>query len=345
MPALQLSACLSRNPMTAPILAGEVKPQGVEWAVSGIHPSEMFWRQLKFGDFDVSEMSLASLSIAVSQGQQDWVAIPVFTTRRFFHTGIMVREGAGIQTPKDLVGKRVGVPEYQQTAALWTRGALQHEFGVSPQDMTWFMERPPERSHGGSTAFSPPPGVDLSYIPPSTTMGQMLARGELDAAIVYISDKNLVDRTREDADSVPLLRPLFPDPIAEGIRYYETTGLLPVNHTVVIRAALLEKHPWLALNVYSAFVAAKEAVLRPLLSPPSAKPQPLGHGGALDPFVQVGVLPPAVAAQMTATDPLPYGVQGQSKVFDALSAYLLEQGLVRNQFAVEQLFAESTLDL
>jgi 4,5-dihydroxyphthalate decarboxylase len=345
MPALSLSACLSKNPMTAPLLSGAVSPQAVDWTVSGIHPSEMFWRQLKFGDFDISEMSLSSLSIAASQGQRDWVAIPVFTTRRFFHTGIMVREDAGIERPADLIGKRVGVPEYQQTAALWTRGALQHEFGVAPEQMTWFMERPPERSHGGSTGFVPPPGVDLNYIAPTTTLGEMLAHAELDAAIVYIADKNLVDRSRVGAGAIPRLKPLFPDPVAEGIRYYNSTGLLPVNHTVVIRAALLEKHPWLALNIYSAFVAAKEAALAPLLSPPSATPQPLGHGGTLDPWVQIGVLPSPVAAEISRTDALPYGLQGQSAVFEALATYLVEQGLVPQKFALEQLFAKSTLDL
>lgn len=345
MTDLQLSACFSRNPMTAPILSGAVTAQGVQWAVSGIHPSEMFWRQLKFGDFDISEMSLSSLSIAVSRGMRDWVAIPVFTTRRFFHTGIVVREGAHIEEPADLVGKRVGVPEYQQTAALWTRGALQHEFGVAPEQMTWFMERPPERSHGGSTSFSPPPGVDLTYVPASTSLGEMLATGELDAAIVYIADNNLVDRSRQGAGSIPKVRPLFRDPVAEGIRYYRATGLLPVNHTVVIRAALLEQHPWLALNVYSAFAAAKEAALAPLLTAASATPQPIGHGGTLDPWVQIGVLPPEVAASVTQTDALPYGLQGQSAVFDALSTYLVEQGLVTEKVAVEDLFAKNTLDL
>ena len=132
MGRLQLSACLSRNILTGPIISGQVVPEGIAWQVSALHPSEMFWRQLKFGDFDISEMSLASLCIAADRGVREWVALPIFTTRRFFHTGIVIREGAGIVDPGDMVSKRVGVPEYQQTAAVWARGALLHE--LSPRD-------------------------------------------------------------------------------------------------------------------------------------------------------------------------------------------------------------------
>jgi 4,5-dihydroxyphthalate decarboxylase len=342
MPALQINACMSRNSMTAPLLSGQIVPEAVEWAVSAIHPSEMFWRQLKFGDFDVSEMSLSSLSIAASQGRRDWIAIPVFTSRRFFHTGIVVRGDAGIETPADLIGKRVGVPEYQQTAALWSRGALQHEFGVSAEQLHWFMERPPAKSHGGSTAFTPPPGVELEYIPPTTSMGEMLSRRELDAALVFIADRNLVDRTRPGATALSDLRTLFPDPVAEGVRYYRATGLLPVNHTVVIRASLLEKQPWLALNIYSAFVAAKEAAIAEVVGAPGFG---LRDDGPLAPWVQLGAIAPDVPGQVRSVDALPYGIQGQRHVLDTLETYLVEQGLVKTKVQVDDLFAPSTLDL
>jgi 4,5-dihydroxyphthalate decarboxylase len=332
MPALSLSIALSRNPMTAPILSGAVAAQGIDWRVSALHPSEMFWRQLKFGDFDLSEMSLSSLTIAASQGVRDWVAIPVFTTRRFFHTGIVVRDGAGIDRPQDLAGKRVGVPEYQQTAAVWARAALQHEFGVSPRDLTWLMERPPERSHGGSTSFEPPPGVRLSYIPTDTNIGELLGNGELDAVLVYIADNNLVDRTRKGAGAIRDVRTLFPDPVAEGIRYYTKTGILPVNHVLVARAELLEKHPWVALNVYSAFLEAKRAATAPLAE-------------ELEPWRQIGAIPADVPAVTGEVDPLPYGIAAQATVFRALGEALLEQGLVRQPVDVAGLFAPNTLDM
>jgi 4,5-dihydroxyphthalate decarboxylase len=336
--ALELSAALTRNPMTASIRSGAVVPDGVRWSVTGLHPSELFWRQLKFGDFDISEMSLASLTIAASQGRRDWSAIPVFTTRKFFHAGIVVRDGAGIESPADLAGKRIGVPEYQQTAAVWTRGALQHEFGVSPQQMTWFMERPPARSHGGSTSFRAPAGVDLTYMAPDQTMASMLAAGELDASAYYIADRNLVDRTTTPSTAIGNVRPLFADPVAEGIRYHAKTGLLPVNHTVVIRSTLLDRHPWLALNVYSAFVEAKELALAPVLE--------VGGGDSLlDPWLQLGALSATTAAAIRSTDPLPYGFTAQGGVLDALGEYLVEQGLVTRRIAITELFAPSTRDL
>jgi 4,5-dihydroxyphthalate decarboxylase len=117
MADLQLSVGMASNPRTWPIFDGTIKPDGVDLIPSAVHPSELFWRQLKFGDFDISEMSFSSLIMALANGDDRWVGLPVFTTRRFFHTGILVRKDAGIEKPEDLKGKRVGVPEYQQTAA------------------------------------------------------------------------------------------------------------------------------------------------------------------------------------------------------------------------------------
>ena len=133
-----------------------------------LHPSELFWRQLHFSEFAVSEMSCSSFVIAVERGDTRFVGLPIFTTRRFFHTSILVRRKAGIETPADLSGKRVGVPEYQQTAAVWSRGVLKDDFGVDPKDIEWCMERTPEMSHGGSTGFVPPPGVTVHQIPATT---------------------------------------------------------------------------------------------------------------------------------------------------------------------------------
>ena len=112
MPAspLELSIALSDNERTRPILEGRVAPQGITLVPTMVHPSEMFWRQLRFAEFDVSEMSMSSLIIATSRGDTRWVAIPVFTMRKFFHTSIIVRTDSGIAKPADLRGKRIGVP-------------------------------------------------------------------------------------------------------------------------------------------------------------------------------------------------------------------------------------------
>ena len=258
---LQLSLALSRNPRTEALLDGVIAPHGIRLLGTAIHGSEMFWRQLKFSEFDVSDMSLSSLIAAtVRGGPTEWVALPVFTMRMFFHTGVLVRTDAGIEKPIDLHGKRVGVPEYQQTAALWTRGILRDEFGVEPSQIKWFMERPPEQSHGGATGFAPPPGVDLKYISRDTNIGEMLLKGELDATLLYLNERNLVDRSRADLSNTTVVRRLFPDPKAEAHRYFAKTGIYPINHTLVARRDLLEKHPWIALNLYEAFARAKGAL-------------------------------------------------------------------------------------
>src|ERR1700680_593638 len=140
-PKLELSLALSDNENTRPLLNGSMTAEGIRLIPTAVHPSEMFWRQLKFGDFDVSEMSMSSLLISTARGPTPWLALPVFTTREFFHTRMLVRANAGIATPADMRGKRVGVPEFQQTAAIWGRGVLEHEFGVKPREMEFFMER------------------------------------------------------------------------------------------------------------------------------------------------------------------------------------------------------------
>ena len=346
MPAqtLDLSIVLSVNERTKPILDGRVQPQGIRLIPTGVHPSEMFWRQLKYGDFDVSEMSMASLMIATSQGQRTWAALPVFTTREFFHTRALVRVDAGIEKPQDLKGKRIGVPEYQQTAAVWSRGALQHEFGVKPSDMTWFMERTPEVSHGGATGFTPPPGVTVNRIPATSSIGEMLINGDLDATLLYLTDKNLVDRSRVDLIGSGKVRPLFPNMYGEGRRYHAKTGLYPINHGVVVRRSILEQHPWVALNLFKAFMAAKEMAIQQMTT-------------SLEPYFQTGALGDGMKTeahkdtlgfgfkpQITA-DPLGYGVKSSRTVLETIAAYVHEQGLTKERVKLEDVFWKSTLEL
>src|SRR5580704_4184901 len=232
---VQLSIGITSNPRTWPIIDGTVKPDGIDLIATVLHPSELFWRQLHFSEFAVSEMSCSSFIIAVARGDTRFVGLPIFTTRRFFHTSILVRRKAGIEMPADLKGKRVGVPEYQQTAALWARGVLQHEFGVAPKEIEFWMERPPSHSHGGATGFVPPPGVTVHRIPTEKNIGSMMISGELDATLFYLVDPDLIDRSTADLHRHPDIKLLFPDPLAEGIRYHRKTGLYPINHGMVIR--------------------------------------------------------------------------------------------------------------
>jgi 4,5-dihydroxyphthalate decarboxylase len=327
---LELSIALSENENTRAILDGAIAPDGIKFYATPMHPSEMFWRQLKFGEFDVSEMSMSSMTIATSQGPTPWVMIPVFTTREFFHLRCLVRVASGIKEPADLKGKRVGVPEYQQTAALWSRGVLQHEFGVHPREVEWHMERTPDMSHGGATAFKPPEGVTVRQIPASTNIGEMLVKGELDATLLYLTHQNLVDRSRIDLSNDNRFRPLF-DRKAEAARYYRKTGIYQINHGMVIRRSILERYPWAALNIYNAFKEARSRVLR-------ARDTALHH------HYEPGLIGDDVRRTL-ASDTMAYGVKTNRKVLETVTQYVHEQGLSVRRVGLEELFAPNAMGL
>ena len=328
---LELSIALSDNPRTRPIIEGRVPVEGIRLVPTSVHPSEMFWRQLRYGDFDVSEMSMSTLTILTAQGNRDWVGLPVYTMRKFFHNEIVVRRDSGITTPADLKGKRVGVPEYQQTAAIWSRGVLAHEFGVQPHDMAWFMERNDDRSHGHTTGFSPPPGVSVTPIPGNTNIGEMLLKGELDAVVHYIANNNLVDRSRADVASDSRIRFLFEDREAESARYFKKTGIFPINHAMVMKRSVYERHPWIALNLYAAFANAMEQVRKDSLA-----------WMAL--YYEMGLVDRDVRRTVTKT-PMPYGLKAARPVLETVTRYVHEQGLCPRRVALEEIFAPNTLDL
>ena len=331
MANLQLSVCCSDNPRTRPLIDGRVKPDGIDLHITVAYPSEMFWRQLHFEEFDISEMSLSSLIAAVAAGDTRWVGMPVFTSRRFFHTGILARTDAGIEKPEDLKGKRVGVPEYQQTAALWTRAALQHVYGVTAQDMRWWMERNPEMSHGGATGFKPPAGVEFNYIPPDKSIGSMLVSGELDASVHYLSDANLVDRSRVEMSQQPHIKRLFPDAAAEGRAYYAKTGFFPINHGMVVKRSVYEQYPWVVLNMYRAMLQGKQMIDQQARD-------------AAAPYFETGLLP-SEGREAMQTDLFAYGVQGNKDILPAIPRFSHEQGLTPRVVGLEEIFAKQTLDV
>ena len=331
MSRLQLSIAFVANPRTWPILDGTVQPDGIDLVCNAGNPGEIFWRQLRFGDWDVAEMSFSSLMIAVAKGDDRFVGLPIFTTRRFFHANVLVRRGSGIDRPEDLEGKRVGVTEYQQTAALWTRGALQHEWGVRDRAMEFFMERTPETSHGGATGFMAPEGVTVHQIPKSKNIGDMMLAGELDAALHYRGWASAVNRSNVDLRSHPDIRPLFADPQAEGVRYYGKTGLFPINHGMCIKREIAERHPWVILNLVRAFQRAAEI----------ADQQRLDH---MDSHIEAGLLP--VSARDALKTPLiRHGILANRKVLETAARYSLEQGLTPRLMRLDEVFANSTMDV
>ena len=331
MTDIDLSIALTDNVRTRPVIEGRVRAQGIRFLSSVMTASEMFLRQLKHAEFDVSEMSMSSLLIAVSRGDRRWAALPVYTARSFFHTWGWVRRDRGIESPADLRGKRVGVPEYQQTAAIWARGILWHEFGVAPHEVHWFMERTPDTSHGSATGFTPPPGVTVEKIPASTNIGEMLTDGRLDATLLYLNQPNLVDRSTIDLTACEDVRPLFPDAMAEGRRFFAKTGLYPINHAMVMRRSLLERHPWAAVNIVQAFEAAKAEAARTAL-------------GVLDGFMRTGGLP-ASLARLLRDDPMPYGIRAARPELERIADWVFEQGLSPGRISLEEVFAPSTMSL
>ena len=336
MPKLTLSFVSAYNERVEPLMDGTVEAEGLEFIPTHSHPGETFWRQLKFQEFHVSEMSLSSYLIARSRGA-DMIAIPVFPSRRLFHAEVAYNADSGVKAPADLVGKRIGVAEYQQTAALWTRGVLEHDFGVSQYKVEWYMERSEELSHGGATGFEPPPGISFHRIPADKSLASMLLAREIDAAAVvgpWTRSPSVVDRSSRipgsgDWNRVKLL---FPDRIAETRRFFSKHGFLPANHTYVIRGDIHKQHPWVAFNLYSGFVKAKALAAEKLLE---RIPSGLFFGKEYL----------AMTQEVVGGDPFAYGINANRAMLERLADYSHEQGLTKNKMKIEELFAESTRDL
>jgi 4,5-dihydroxyphthalate decarboxylase len=338
MPKLRLSFVSQFNERVEPLMDGTVEPEGLELIPTYSHPSETFWRQLKYGEFEIAEMSLSSYLIVRSRGPADMVALPVFPSRQLFQTWLAVHVEAGVREPSDLVGKRIGVAEYQQTAALWLRGILEHDFGVSQFKVDWYMERTEELSHGGATGFTPPPGISFHRIPPDRSMASMLVAHELDAAAIntpWARAASILDRSSrlrgQEADWGKV-RPLFADPIAEGTRFLKKHGFMTPNHTYIIRGDVHRTYPWVAFNLYAAFVKAK-ALAREKLA--ERIPSALFFGPEYL----------AMTRTIVGDDPFPYGVAANRPMLERLIDYSYAQGLTARKLKVEELFAESTLGL
>jgi 4,5-dihydroxyphthalate decarboxylase len=336
MSKLTLGFISAFNERVEPLMNGTIEAEGIELIPTYSHPAETFWRQLKFGEFEVAEMSMSSFLIARSQGA-DMIALPVFPSRRLFQTELSYHVDSGITKPEDLADKRLGVAEYQQTAALWIRGILEHDFGVSQYKIHWYMERSEEMSHGAATGFKPPAGISFNRIAPNKSLTSTLLENELDVAHVaspWVLQANALDRSSRIAGKGDWskIKPLFPDRIAEGARFYKQHGFLPVNHAYIIRGDIYKKYPWVAFNLYTGFVKAKALAREQLLERiPSAL-----------------FFAPEYAAmtqEMISDDPFPYGIKANKAMLDTIVAFSHEQGLTPKKMVVEELFAQSTLDL
>ena len=330
MADLKLTLAITNNPRTRPIIDGRAKVDGIDFAKTVLPPAEIFWRQLSSAEFDVSEMSMSELMMIRNRGDDRFIGIPVFTTRRFYHTGILARKDAKIEGPDDLKGKRVGVPEYVQTSALWTRGVLENEFGITAKDMTFFMERLPTRSHGGAIGFKAPQGVTVNSIPPEKSIASMMMSGELDACMSYSGIPNAVDRSDVDLSARPDIKPLFKDSAAEAIRWYKKTGIFPINHGMVIKRAVFEREPWAVINILKAFTQANE------LAEAERREHVAYH-------LETGLVP-ASCREALATRLITHGLKANRAVLETAARYSNQQGLTPRVMTLEELFASNALD-
>lgn len=318
-------ACSPYDRMHA-LMDGTVVPEGLDLNFIPLEVEEIFWRQLRHQEFDGCEMSFSSYTMARSRGDDRFVAIPVFTSRFFRHSCVYINAHKGIREPADLRGRTVGVPEYQMTAALWLRGIFQHEYGVHPRDLRWRSggEEVPGRVE--KIRLELPADVDYQPIPADKTLSRMLDEGEIDALFTARTPSCFLNGS-------PNVARLFPDYAAVEQAYYEKTGIFPIMHCVVIKRAIYEANPWIAMSLYKACRAAKDRTLTHLQ-----------HTFALHAALPWLMREVERTRELMGEDWWPYGVEQNRSTIEAVCQYSFEQGLSARRMTVEELFAPETFD-
>jgi len=305
---MRLTIACGRYDRTQALIDGRVKVEGVdELTYLALRPGETFWRMLNHEEFDASEMSLSSYTILRSEGDARFIALPIFPSRVFRQNALYVRADSPLRDPRGLKGKRIGVGDYQMTAAVWTRGFLRHEYGVMPQDPIWVIGRP-------IRTIEPPRGVKLEPLRAGTTLEEMLERGEIDALMTVMIPKTLGKTVRR----------LIPDFREVELAYYRKTRVFPIMHTFVLRRAVYEANPWLAVSLYRAFLRARD----------------MAQSHMYDTDALTVSLPWVIdeieRSREIAWD---YSIEGSRPTLEALVQYLDEQTLTRRRMKVEELFA------
>ena len=309
-----------------PVAHGEIVPQGIRLNYLALEVEEVFWRQLRNKEFDVSESSLSSYVMLRSRGDERFVAIPVFTSRFFRHSCVFVNTQKGIQRPQDLKGKTVGLPEYQITAVVWLRGIFQDEYGVLPQDVHWRSGGEEEPGRKEKIELDLPPDIDLQPIPPEKFLSKMLDEGEVDALFTARAPSCFQNGS-------PNVARLFENPREEEEQYFRKTGIFPIMHTIIVQREIYEKNPWIAMELYKAFSEAKKLVL-----------------GNYTRTEALHATLPWVHDELDRTEKImgddwwPYGVSKNRHVLETFLRYHHEQGLSKKMMTIEELFAPETLD-
>jgi len=320
MPNLSLSAAIGPYDHVRDLLDGSVRTEGIDLTVLPLPIEEIFFRFTKFREWDVSEMSFGKVISLASQDDRGIIAIPVFVSRVFRHSSIYVQSDSGITRPEQLAGKRIGVPEWAQTASVYSRGMLAHEYGVDLRSIHWHQAGVNDPGRVEKVKLKLPEGLRLTPVP-DKSLSQMLLAGELDAVFSARPPKAF-------SEGGGKVRRLFEDYRSVEQAYWRKTGIFPIMHVVALRRDVYERNRWIAMNLFKAFAAAKERSLQRLTDITASY-------YALPWMAENTVL----SRQQLGEDFWPYGIEPNRKTLEAFSQYAFEQGVCHRKVTVEELFA------
>jgi 4,5-dihydroxyphthalate decarboxylase len=325
MADIELTLACEDYDRTRSLRDGRVKPEGIRLNYLVMPVEEIFWRMMKYEEFDVSELSMGAFLTAASRGRHPFIAIPVFPSRTFRHRCIFINTASGIRRPEELRGKRMGVPEYSMTAAVWLRGLLQHEYGVRSEEICWIQAGEEHPGRKDRVDFEMPRGVRLES-KMDRTLNEMIDRGDIDAMMSPRMPRCFVNGS-------PRVRRLFSNYKQAEMDYFKKTGLFPIMHVIVIKRAIYEKDRWIAQSLYKAFCEAKELCMKELYDTNVLR-----------------VSLPWTAAEYEETRDLmtpaywPYGLTPNRANLETLNRYLHEQGLIKQELDLDDLFARETME-
>ena len=311
---IKLTLACTASDRTRPLMDGRVTVPGCDITFLPGEPEDIFRRALRDKAFDVTELSMGSHIVTTARGDSPYVGIPVFLSRAFRHSAIYVRTDRGIRGAADLAGRTIGLPEYQQTAALWVRGILREHYGVDTRGIAW-------RTGGERVAITLPPGFDVT--PLGRDLEAALEAGEIDALIA--------PRPPACLGRAPVAR-LYPDYRAEEIAWHKASGFFPIMHCIAIRKDVAERHPWLPLELHRAFSKAKALSLAEL--------QLVNVLRVSLPWIAAAY---EEQAAIMGGDPWPYGFARNRDEVAAMIRYAVADGLAAQPIPPEALFHPSTL--
>jgi 4,5-dihydroxyphthalate decarboxylase len=319
---LELTLAINRYDHMRDLVDGTVPVEGIDLRCLSFSVEEIFFRFTKFREWDVSELSLAKYTSLRAAGDDSLIAIPVFPSRVFRHSAIFVRGDRSITRPEELAGRRIGVPEWTQTATVYVRGVLAHDYGVALDDVDWYQGGVNEPGRVEGVAVTLPPGVGCTAVP-DRSLNDLLLAGDLDAVISAHPPAEFKARTGR------MVR-LIEDAGVEQ-DYWRRTGVFPIMHVIAIRRDRYEAHRWIAMNLYTAFTEAKRRSVERLCDPNASMfPLPQGHFAADWARAQFG------------EDLWPYGLEPNRPTLETFLGYAAEQGVTARRLTPDELFALET---